>query len=77
MKQLLGTDTAGSYTFNPSAKTVTFSGLARAITLSNILLIILNEQKKQATLMGDVSKIAELDTMIFETETTLTKLKNI
>ena len=39
MKQLLGTDTAGSYTFNPSAKTVTFSGLAKAITLSNILLI--------------------------------------
>lgn len=39
MKQLLGTDTTGSYTFNPSAKTVTFSGLARAITLSNILLI--------------------------------------
>lgn len=39
MKQLLGTDTAGSYTFNPGAKTVTFSGLARAITLSNILLI--------------------------------------
>ena len=39
MKQLLGTDTTGSYTFNPSAKTVTFSGLTRAITLSNILLI--------------------------------------
>ena len=39
MKQLLGTDTAGSYTFNPGAKTVTFSGLAKAITLSNILLI--------------------------------------
>lgn len=39
MKQLLGTDTTGSYNFNPGAKTVTFSGLARAITLSNILLI--------------------------------------
>jgi len=39
MKHLLGTDITGSYTFNPGAKTVTFSGLPRAITLSNILLI--------------------------------------
>ena len=39
MKQLLGTDITGSYTFNPSGKTVTFSGLSRSITLSNILLI--------------------------------------
>lgn len=39
MKHLLGTDITGSYTFNPVAKTVTFSGLPRAITLSNILLI--------------------------------------
>jgi hypothetical protein len=39
MKHLLGTDITGSYTFNPGAKTVTFSGLSRAITLSNILLI--------------------------------------
>lgn len=39
MKHLLGTDITGSYTFNPGAKTVTFSGLPQAITLSNILLI--------------------------------------
>ena len=47
------------------------------IALTENRLIILNEQKKQATLMGDVSKIAELDTVIFETETTLTKLKSV
>lgn len=39
MKKLLGTDTAGSYTFNPTAKTVTFLNLAQPLTLANILLI--------------------------------------
>lgn len=39
MKKLLGVDTVGSYTFNPAAKTVTFSNLAQALTLTNILLI--------------------------------------
>lgn len=39
MKHLLGTDTPGSYTFNKTAKTVTFSGLRQSITLANILLI--------------------------------------
>lgn len=39
MKQLLGTDTTGSYTFDPAGKTITFSGLKQAITLANILLI--------------------------------------
>jgi hypothetical protein len=39
MKKLLGTDTAGSYTFDPTAKTVTFSNLAQFLTLANILLI--------------------------------------
>jgi hypothetical protein len=39
MKKLLGTDTVGSYTFNPVAKTVTFSNLQQALTLANILLI--------------------------------------
>jgi hypothetical protein len=39
MKQLLATDTPGSYTFNKTAKTVTFSGLRQSITLANILLI--------------------------------------
>ena len=39
MKKLLGTDTVGSYTFNPTAKTVTFSNLAQSLTLANILLI--------------------------------------
>lgn len=39
MKHLLGTDITGSYTFNPGAKTVAFSGLPQDITLSNILLI--------------------------------------
>lgn len=39
MKQLLGTDTTGSYAFDKTAKTVTFSGLRQSITLSNILLI--------------------------------------
>lgn len=39
MKQLLGTDTPGSYAFDKTAKTVTFSGLRQSITLSNILLI--------------------------------------
>jgi CRISPR/Cas system endoribonuclease Cas6 (RAMP superfamily) len=39
MKQLLGQDTSGTYTFNPTAKTVTFSGLSQQITLANILLV--------------------------------------
>jgi hypothetical protein len=39
MKQLLGTDTTGSYTFDPTGKTITFSGLKQAITLANILLV--------------------------------------
>jgi hypothetical protein len=39
MKKLLGTDTVGSYTFNPGAKTVTFSNLQQDLTLANILLI--------------------------------------
>jgi len=39
MKKLLGTDLAGSYTFNPAAKTITFSGLGQTIDLQNILLI--------------------------------------
>jgi len=39
MKKLLGSDISGSYTFNPGAKTITFSGLPQAIILSNILLI--------------------------------------
>lgn len=39
MKQLLATDTPGSYTFDKTSKTVTFSGLRQSITLSNILLI--------------------------------------
>lgn len=39
MKKLLGVDTVGSYTFDPTAKTVTFSNLAQSLTLANILLI--------------------------------------
>ena len=39
MKQLLATDTPGSYSFDKTAKTITFSGLRQSITLSNILLI--------------------------------------
>lgn len=39
MKRLLGTDISGSYSFNPAAKTVTFSGLSYTLTLANILLI--------------------------------------
>lgn len=39
MKRLLGTDVAGNYAFNSTAKTVTFSGLSQTITLANILLI--------------------------------------
>jgi hypothetical protein len=39
MKKLLGTDIRGSYTFNPAARTITFSGLASNISLENILLI--------------------------------------
>lgn len=39
MKKLLGSDISGSYTFNPVAKTITFSGLTQSITLINILLI--------------------------------------
>lgn len=39
MKKLLGTDTTGSYSFDKTAKTVTFSGLQDDITLANILLI--------------------------------------
>jgi hypothetical protein len=39
MKKLLGQDTSGTYTFNPTAKTVTFSGLSQQVTLANILLI--------------------------------------
>ena len=39
MKKLLGQDASGTYTFNASAKTITFSGLTQQITLANILLI--------------------------------------
>jgi hypothetical protein len=39
MKKLLGTDLTGSYTFNPAANTITFSGLRQDIALENILLI--------------------------------------
>ena len=39
MKKLLGQDASGTYAFNPSAKTVTFSGLSQQITLANVLLI--------------------------------------
>jgi hypothetical protein len=39
LKRLLGTDVPGSYTFDPAAKTVTFSGLSYTLTLANILLI--------------------------------------
>lgn len=39
MKRLVGTDISGSYTFNPAAKTVTFTGLQYNLTLANILLI--------------------------------------
>jgi hypothetical protein len=39
MKKLLGTDLTGSYVFDPSAKTITFSSLGQAIDLQNILLI--------------------------------------
>jgi hypothetical protein len=39
MKKMLGVDVSGSYTFNPGAKTITFSGLSQSITLANILLI--------------------------------------
>jgi hypothetical protein len=39
MKKLLGTDLAGSYAFNPGAKTITFAGLGQSIDLQNILLI--------------------------------------
>ena len=39
MKKMLGVDVSGSYTFNPGAKTITFSGLSQSITLRNILLI--------------------------------------
>lgn len=39
MKQLLGVDVAGSYSFNKVAKTVTFTGLSTSISLANILVI--------------------------------------
>ena len=39
MKRLLGIETAGSYSFNPATKKITFSGLIYNITLQNILLI--------------------------------------
>jgi len=39
MKKLLGQDASGTYSFDPSAKTITFSGLSQQITLANILLI--------------------------------------
>jgi hypothetical protein len=39
MKKLLGQDASGTYAFNPTANTVTFSGLSQQITLANILLI--------------------------------------
>jgi len=39
MKQQLGVDIAGSYSFNKVAKTITFSGLSATIDVSNILVI--------------------------------------
>jgi hypothetical protein len=39
MKRLLGADIPGTYTFSPSTRQITFSGLQYTITLANILLI--------------------------------------
>ena len=39
MKKMLGVDAVGSYAFNASAKTITFSNLTNTLTLANILLI--------------------------------------
>jgi hypothetical protein len=39
MKAVLGIDISGTYIFNPTAKTITFSGLASSIFLQNIYLI--------------------------------------
>jgi|LakMenEpi03Aug12_release.lakeMendotaPanAssembly.Ray.scaffolds.fasta_scaffold02433_37 hypothetical protein len=39
MKRLLGVDLSGSYSFNKTAKTITFSNLPTSITLGNILVI--------------------------------------
>lgn len=51
--------------------------IEQLIQLTSNKLVILNEQKKQATQMGDIVKVTELDTEIFNTETTLTKLKSL
>lgn len=39
MKKMLGVDVDGTYAFNASAKTITFSGIPYTLTLQNILLI--------------------------------------
>lgn len=51
--------------------------IQQLIELTSNKLIILNEQKKQSIQMGDVTKVTELDTEIFNTETTLAKLKSV
>jgi len=40
-------------------------------------LAILNEQKTQAIATGDVIRVSQLDTEIFQTETTLAQLKTL
>lgn len=51
--------------------------IQQLIELTSNKLIILNEQKKQAVQMGDVTKVTELDTEIYNTEITLSKLKSL
>jgi hypothetical protein len=51
--------------------------IEQLIEMTQNRLTILNEQKIQYTKLGDVSKVTELDTEIFKTETTLNKLKSL
>jgi hypothetical protein len=47
------------------------------ISMAQNRLVILNEQKNQAIAVGDVIRISQLDTEIFQTETTLAQLKTL
>lgn len=47
------------------------------ISMAQNRLAILNEQKTQAIATGDVIRVSQLDTEIFQTETTLVQLKTL
>ena len=60
-----------------SGKERTAMTVDQLISMAQNRLAILNEQKTQAIATGDVIRVSQLDTEIFQTETTLAQLKTL